>query len=325
MAVNPKDKKELQKNWEGAEESGGGDLPDGTYQFKIKGARFHMTEKGKPQFKTKIEVVGGDEEFQGKELEVNDNLETSENMGWFKRKLRRLNIEVPESVDEITDGDVADAMEGKVFEGQVKTKNDFMNVYVNRLIVDGEGKGSHEEEEDDDDDKKGKNKKDESSNEIEEGSRVTWGGGKEGEVIEIDEDDEEARVRKDDDTVVRVALNKLELVEKEEEEKEEEEESDKKGKKNSEELELPSADEVEDMKMPAVKEALEELGFDVDEIENARGVLRGFCALAEDPKAKLNLDEVKPLASALEVKLTKGDSLKDQSKAIGKAVAERLG
>src|SRR5689334_12083626 len=105
MAVNPKDKKLLQQNWDNAKEEGG-NLPDGTFQFKIIGARFHMSDKGKPQFKTKLEIVGGDEEYKGEKLEINDNLETAENMGWWKKKLRRLNIVVPEDVEEIIDGTV---------------------------------------------------------------------------------------------------------------------------------------------------------------------------------------------------------------------------
>jgi preprotein translocase subunit YajC len=328
MSVNPKDKKMMQQNWDGADEAGQ-DLPDGTYQFQIVNARFHMTDKSKPQFKTKVKVVGGAEEYIGTELEVNDNLETSENMGWFKKKLRKLNIAAPEDIDEIIDGDVADAMKGKTFEGQVKTKNDFMNVYVNRLTGESSGEESEAKEETEE-----KEETETAKSELEEGDKVEFNG-KTGEVVEILADDGKARVKRDsDDVIVRVALNLLSKVEAEAEEKEEEEEAPKaKSKKKdaeeeeteegSETFELPSADDVEDMKMPKVKEALEALGFEVDDIKTPRAVLHGICTLAEDEDAKLQMEEVAPMCEALKVK--KAGNFKETSKALAKAVAKLLG
>lgn len=323
MAVNPKEKKMLQEMWAGAEDASGADLPDGTYQFEILSARFHMTDKNKPQFKTKIKVVGGDEEYVDKELEINDNLETKENMGWFKRKLRRLNITVTDDFDDIIDGTVAEEMEGKTFEGQVKTKNDFLNVYVNRLVSDADGaktknkdddedKGDKKKEEAEDEDKKSKSKA-----AFEEGDIVTWGDGNEGEVIEILEDDGKARIKLEDETIKRVKLDELEKKE---------EKAGKKGEDKSGTFELPAADEVEDMKAPKVREALEELGFEPEDMKDPRGVLRAFCALAEDGEdAELELSEIKPLADALEIELDKGMKMEKQIKALSKGVAEKLG
>ena len=327
MSVNPKDKKMLQQNWDGAKETGG-NLPDGTYQFKIIGARFHMSDKGKPQFKTKLELIGGDEELKGEKLEINDNLETSDNMGWFKKKLRRLNIVPPEDVTEITDGTVAEQLEGKTFEGQVKTKNDFMNVYVNRLLSEN-GKTKDTDESEEKEEEKEEAQEEEKEVSIEEGSQVTWGNGKIGEVIEVLADDEQARVKKEDGSVVRVDLSKLTIAEKEEAEEEDEQEEEKSEEKDEDsedgEFELPAAEDVLEMKMPDVKKALSVLGFDADDTQNPRGVLRGFCALAEDPKAKLELSEVKPLCAALGLEPKKAEQLKDTTRRILKAVTDRIG
>lgn len=321
MSVNPKEKKALQGMWDKSE-TAGSELPDGTYQFTIQSARFHMTEKGKPTFKTKLKVSGGAQDFIGQELEINDNLETAENMGWFKKKLQRLNIALPEDFDEVTDGTVAEQMKGKMFEGQVKTKNDFMNVYVNRLL--GEGPA---DEGDESDDAEEENK---STSDFDEGDNVTWNG-KTGEVVEILSTGK-ARVKKEDGTVVRVDLDLLEKAESEEDEEDEDEdegedeekENDDSGEdgEDGDELTLPSADEVEEMKMPDIRNTLKRIGIKANDIKNPRGVLHAFCALAEDPKAKIELTEVSPLASALDVKLKKGESFKDSLKALAKAVKE---
>ena len=326
MSVNPKEKKMLQEMWTGAESAAGTDIPDGTYQFEIVSARFHMTDKNKPTFKTKVKVTGGDEEYIGQSFETNDNLETKENMGWFKRKLRKLNITITDDFDDIIDGAVAEEMEGLVFEGQVKTKNDFMNLYVNRLI----GEAGKVSDDDDGEEEKPKAKKaakeeeeeeteEAESSELTEGDQVTWGDGKEGEIVEILEDDGKARVKLEDDSIVRVKLDLLSKAEKSEKGDKEEETKD-----DEESIELPDAEDVEDMKAPDVRKVLKSLGFDPGDIKDPRGVLHSFCALAGDEKAKLDLSEIKPLADALEVELKKNAPMKDQLKALAKAVEAKL-
>jgi len=343
MAVNAKEKAMLQKMWEDADSAGGGELPDGTYQFKVlkkgKDGRvtgFKMSDKGKPTFKTQLKCVGGAEEFIGTEIEINDNLETSENMGWFKKKLSRMNISLPEDISDITDGEVADQMIGKTFEGQVKTKNDFLNVYVNRLIGESE---EGEESDDEKDDKEEKEDK-ESDSEIEEGSQVKWGD-KTGEVIEL-MDDGKARVKTEEGDKYRVDISKLELVKEEDEEEDDEEEDEEEAEEKDEkedkeddedeeeddddtEFVVPEPDDVADLPASKVKAALKELGFDATKLKNPRAVLRSFCALAHDAKAKLEMSEISPLAEALKVEMKKGDGIKDVLKLLAKAVQKRLG
>jgi hypothetical protein len=341
MAVDKKERALLQDNWDNAEATSGVDLPDGTYQFEIKkkvgdkvtGFQWSGGAKRKPTFKTQLKVKGGAEEYVGTELEVNDNLETAENMGWFKKKLNRLNVELPEDIGDVIDGTIAEAMIGKVFEGQVKTKNDFINVYVNRLM--GEADEEAGESEDEDEDKPAKKAKDdeEESSDIEVGTRVAWGD-KEGEVLEILEDEKKARVQTDDEKKYRVDLDKLEVVKAEKEEEEEEEEKPKGKKKGEEEeeesegtdeFEVPEPDDVEEMAASDVKKALKALDFDAAELKQPRAVLKAFCALAHDEDAELELSEVTALAGALDITPKKGESIKVTRAALSKAVQKRLG
>jgi hypothetical protein len=326
MSINPKLKRELESMWDNAEEAGGSEIPDGTYQLKITAARFHMTEK-KPTFKMSYEIVGGSEDLIGEVLkDVNDNLETGDNMGWFKKKLAKLNI-TGVTFDDIENGTLAEQLVGKVFEGQAKSKGGFLNLYVNRLIGEGDGGESAG---------KGKKGKEEESEETEEtaaasydeGDQVTWNG-KTGEVVEVLEDEGLVRVKKEDGTVVRVALDIVKPAKgkAKEEEEEEEEEIEGKGKKGKEddEFTLPEPEDIEGMSMKEVKEALAALDFEASDLKSPRGVLHAFCVLAHDEDAKIDLTEVTPLADALDITLKKGAPFKESLKLLSKAVQKRVG
>lgn len=316
MGVNPKEKAALQENWNKAQAGGGSDIPDGTYQFVIVSARFHMGTNGRPQFRTKLRIKGGAEEYVGKELEINDNLETPENMGWFKKKLTRLNIAMPEDFDDVTDGTLAEQMAGKVFEGQAKTKNDFLNVYVNRLIgedrsaaeeqLTGEETGHPEAPEPDG---------------FEDGSNVTWNG-RTGTVIEH-MDDGKYRVKGDDGKTYRVDAKLLQAVETEEQVEVEEtvEAEEPEAGQNA----LPTPEEVESLPATQVKQVLKDLGLDAAKVKTPRAVLHGISTLLTDPKGKIELTEIAPLAFALNVTIKKGTPIKDATKALSKAVQELVG
>ena len=144
MAVNPKQKAAFAAMWDDSEEANGG-LSDGKYQFKIKSARFDYTKTGKPVMRRVMIVVGGSEDARGETIEVSDNLETAQNMTFFKKTLSRLNV-TNVSAEDITDGTLAEQLAGKVFEGQVVNKGGFTNVYVNRLISEASGAEEAEEE-----------------------------------------------------------------------------------------------------------------------------------------------------------------------------------
>lgn len=319
MGVNPKEKAALQGMWGSAKQASTTELPDGTYQFQITGARFHMSNAGKPQFKTKLKVTGGAEDYIGKELEVNDNLETPENMGWFKRKLTRLGIAVPEDIDDIIDGTLAEQMTGKVFEGQAKTKNDFLNVYVNRLLGEKPVDNEDEKEEERQTGRAHAAEEPESESGFEEGQSVTWPGHS-GEILEI-QDDGKARVKDDDDgKTYRVDVSKLELKQEEEELETEEEQPEE-----AEGIALPSPEEAETLPATQVKKVLADLGIEAAKVKQPRAVLHGIVTLANDPGGKIELTQINPMAEALGVALKKGTPFKDAVKQLSKAVSELVG
>jgi preprotein translocase subunit YajC/signal recognition particle subunit SEC65 len=338
MSVNPKQKRELESMWGESEEAGGSAIPDGTYQFKIVKAGFSMKSQSKPCFKTMLEVVAGPDEQIGETFEVNDNLETKENMGWFKSKLARLNINISElSFEDIENGTLAEQLKGKVFEGQAKTKGGFLNVYANRMIDEGGSEGGGEEDGEEEEKpkaKKGSAKAEESEEEeekeeeteeeeagLEKGDVVTYKG-MQAEVVQVLSEEGLVRVKKDDDSIARWKLDAVEKVEAEAEAEAEEEEEEE---KEDSEFELPEADDVEGLSAKEVKAALKQLGIDASDIKNPRAVLRSFCALAHDKSAELELSEVAPLAAALELSLKKGTPFKEQVKALAKAVQAKLG
>ncbi len=314
MSVNPKEKAQLQEMWNKSQQASNTDIPDGTYQFVITGARFHMASTGRPQFKIKVKIKGGAEEYIGKEFEINDNLETPENMGWFKKKLSRLNIVCPEDFDEITDGTLAEQMMGKVFEGQAKTKNDFLNVYVNRLL--GEESAKHEEPVEE-----AQSEEPVDADAYEEGQAVTWNG-EVGEVIELC-DDGRYRVRAGDGKVYRVDKSLLKPMASEE--AEEAEAAEEAPENTDDGTTLPTAEEVDGLPAAEVKKVLKTLGILAAGVKNPRAVLHGIATLAEDPKAKIELTEIAPLAAALDVPIKKGTMPKDATKALSAAVQELIG
>ena len=136
MAVNPKELKALQKQWDGAKAQGNAELPDGVYEFVITKA---IPDTSKWGMKITYRVTGGNEALIGEDVTIKDNLDSDSNMGWFKKKLARLGISLPSDVallfaTSTEEDSVAAQLVGKKFEGQAKTKNEFLNVYVNRLI-----------------------------------------------------------------------------------------------------------------------------------------------------------------------------------------------
>lgn len=321
--VNRKEKEMLQEGWSKSKAITS-EVPDGTYQFEIVEANYVVSQQGRPNFKLIYKITGGNEDFIGKTVTDNNNLETAENMGWFKRKLIKLNIMVPEEFEEIMDGTLAEELVGKHFEGQVKTKNDFLNVYINRLT------GESTTKEDDDDDMENYNKNHENTD-LEVGDNVEWNG-KTGKIIEILEDDK-ARVEKEDGKVTRVKLEKLTKIEEEEddqeqEEEEEEDDGEKEKKEDSEpdEIQIPEPSEIENMNAREVAKNLKDLGYDAKKIPNARGVLRAYCDIAHNGKdAVLNASEIKPLSTLLGLKLKVNTPIKKVKAAIVKEISDLLG
>jgi len=337
MSVSAKEQKTLQKMWKGAKDTGGNqlDAPDGTYQFKIAKAVFKVSGTGKPMVSAVYEIVGGDEEYVGVKGSQFDNLETPDNMGWFKRKLGRLGIKVPADIGELLDGTVCEEMNGRVFEGVLRTANDFQNLYVNKLVSkDGDDDDDEEEEE---------------SSEVSDGARVTFkrkGAVVEATVIEVDEDEETAVCEEDDGKVSSKKFSALTILsadaddeneeEDEEEESDDDDDDDAEGEEESdddeeetedeeageEEADEEEGDEAEwpessaaaskDFTKATAGECLEAFGFAVD--KQPKKLLVDLCKV--DEGAALPLGRLKILAAAIGVKIIKGVTPKALAKSI---------
>lgn len=301
MAVSKKEKKLLEGMWGEAEDMPESSLPDGKFQFKIIGAEFGLSNSDKPRMASEYEVVGGDEDYLGETVTVYDNLETSENMSWFKRKISRLGLEIPESFDDITDGTLAKEMIGCKFEGQCKTKDGFFNVYVNKPLDNDDNselEGTDEEE----------YREDSGEETIEVGDTVTFN--EDGEIYEgtvktINEDDEQADVVVDDDEWT-VDLSELSIVYEGDDGDEEE------GKEEGADDKFPSAKAIGKMKKKELTELLEKVGLDYDDIDEPKEVMATIAMVAADEAcSKAALVEA---CKAFGRKIKKSDDVKKLTK-----------
>lgn len=352
MAVNPKERKALEKMWDDAKPTGGADIPDGDYTFVIVKAKPNMSDKGRPSMQQMLKISEGPEAFVGQEIPVRDNLESADNMGWFKKKLGRLGVEIPNKEDfieqllngETGEGSLAAAMVGKKFVGTVKTKNDFLNVYVNKLVGEESVSDSSSEDE--------STEADSGEEAVEVGDVVSFtsknDGAQQGEVLEIIGDAARVKTTTGEKKTYKLPIDKLTIVYEEESEEEvEEEEEAPKGKakkadadEESEEEEeeapkakgkpkkpaaFPSRSEIEEMRLPEIKEALAEHGFDADDVKSPRSFAAGVAGFVEDGKDYMpEITELAPLCAALGVKYKKGDAPKAAVKALLAAVEERF-
>lgn len=354
MAVNAKERVALEKMWDEAKATGGVDLPDGDYTFLTVKAKPNVSDKGMPSFQSVVRIVGGPEAFIGQEVPVRDNLGSADNMGWFKKKLARLGIEIP-AKDEMVrqllnkdegEGSVAAAMLGKKFSGQAKTKNDFLNIYVNKLIgteevtesvarANGAAKGKAAQAEESETD---------GADAIEVEDTVKFvsknDGPQQGVVLELFEGGKVARVQVTDDDgetyggkVYKLPTERLTIVYEDDakaetaDEVEETEEAAPKtaAKGKAKRKAFPTKSEIEDMRLPELKETLGEHGFDVDDIKSPRSFAAGVAGFIEDGKDyQPELSELPALCAGLDIKYKKGEAPKAAIKALRETIEERF-
>jgi len=158
-------------------------------------------------------------------------------------------------------------------------------------------------------------------------------------VLELLEGGKVSRVQATEDKgktyegkVYKVPTERLEIVYEEDgaaessevEETEEAEEKPAKGKAKKA-AKFPTKDEVEEMRLPELKEALGEHGFDVDEIKAPRQFAAGVAGFIEDGKDYVpELSELPALCAALGVKYKKGEAPKAAIKALRDTIEERF-
>ena len=231
--------KKAQNNWEGArskakESTGFTEVPDGRYLAHLTNAQIcESRSSGRLQIQWTWTISDGEFEKDTK-LDF-DGLETEDNLVFLGRKLSRFGYELPEDITEISD--ILDELIEKqpLARIRLKTKGEFQNVYVDKLMrsVSSDDENSENEsmvsededlEESDDgsgdevDDEPDDESDDESDGDSEEepveiGMRViatTRKGEAPGEIIEIIESVGKCRGKLDSGRTVRIGVDKLE-------------------------------------------------------------------------------------------------------------------
>lgn len=121
----------LQDAWEKAEE-GGIQLPDGMMTFRIESASVGKSQaSGRLQLGMKLKVVVG--EHAGKEVWNYQGLDNATSMTWFKRNMARLEVALPSNLAELPQW-CGPALVGITYQGQVKNKDGFCNIYPQRRV-----------------------------------------------------------------------------------------------------------------------------------------------------------------------------------------------
>jgi hypothetical protein len=236
--------KKAQNNWQGARErakesTGFTEVPDGRYLAHLTNAQIcESRSSGRLQIQWTWTISDGEFEKDTK-LDF-DGLETEDNLVFLGRKLSRFGYELPEDITEISD--ILDELIEKqpLARIRLKTKGEFQNVYVDKLMRSGstdddsEGESISSDDEDSDadvdleeaDDGSGDEADDEPNpfdssddedegdeEQVEIGMRVvatTRKGEEPGEIIEIIESEGKCRVKLDTGRTVRIGVDQLE-------------------------------------------------------------------------------------------------------------------
>lgn len=316
MAVSKSEKQTLSKMWNKASSSTS-NVVAGKYIFKIESAKYNDGDKG-PSIREILKVTGGNEEFIGETVSVFNNLSTEQNMSFFKQKLQRLGIDIPEDFTEIEDGTVCEEMEGITFEGELKIRNGFVNVYVNKLVdADDEDDDNDDEDNEEEDSNEGKDAEEPEDSEDEEDAEES---DEEEEEDEDDADEEDSAEESEEDSDDEEEESDDSEDEDDEEDNEEDEESDDDGEGE----EFPTPDEVAAMKAKQVNEVLEAIDLDPKEIASPKKVLEGISNYLYTKKYIPEIDVFNMVVKALNIKGLKGKSSVEKNKAVKQAVENLL-
>lgn len=291
----------------------------GKYIFKIESAKYKDGDKG-PSIREILKVTGGNEEFIGETVSVFNNLSTEQNMSFFKQKLQRLGIDIPEDFTEIEDGTVCEEMEGITFEGELKIKNGFVNVYVNKLVdADDEDDDDDDEDNEEEDSNEGKDAEEPEDSEDEEDEEES-----DEEEGEEDEDNADEEDSEEEESNEDSAEESEEDDDAEEEESDDSEEEDEEGDDDGEGEEFPTPDEVAAMKAKQVNEVLKAIDLDPKEIASPKKVLEGISNYLYTKKYIPEIDVFNMVVKALNIKGLKGKSSAEKNKAVKQAVENLL-
>ncbi len=302
MSFTRQDLADMNKLWGDSGDGGPGadEVPEAQYQAKVKSATLMKSSSGRPQCEWKFKIIGGEEKAIGKVLTVYDGLESPTNMMYFKKKLKRLQLAVPTEFEEIPE--LLAAAVGAEVNIQVKYKDDFLNIYINKLLKAGDGEGEGEKEEDDD----------------EKPAKPAKGAKK-------PDKDEEEEDEKDEDEDEEKKPAKGKTADKDDEKDEEEEEDEKPAKKDEEEEDekeeasrnFPTQAELDKASEKGIRKVLKEFKLSPAEGKKEallRGVAKALVAIMEDDDYEAPAGDLRVACKWLGVTPTDDQSVKKMTK-----------
>ncbi len=218
-------------------ESYGSEVEDGRYVASLSEGEINESKSsGRLQVHWIYTILEGSS--QGETLHSYDGLESEDNLVWLARKLQRLGYEPPEDLEDVKDIVEEITKNKPKVQIQVKTKGEFQNIYIDKVLSNSTAKSDGAEAEDDPPETSTaedvpEDPPVEGDDEITSGMKVEIAlssGTVNGEVLEVLEDEGKVRVETEDGKRYRVTPDKLTKLEEEtatttEEEEEEEEET----------------------------------------------------------------------------------------------------
>lgn len=130
----------LKENWEAAAAEGEkmdvfNDVPDGDYFARLVGQEFGDSNSGNFQLTTTWVIIKGEQ--AGSQVRRRDGLDREEGLPYVYRFLKSIGVENAEDPETLVNLEevMAAIVEGKpAARIRLKTKNDFQNVYINKLV-----------------------------------------------------------------------------------------------------------------------------------------------------------------------------------------------
>ena len=289
------------------------DWADGKYQFEV---TKWEPEFAKARIKAGYTIIGGNESYIGQEHLQYENLTGSDDsLGYFKGRL--VNMGIPEddfadlSPKEVLGEKLQSMVVGRKFVGQVKTKNDYTNVYANSPLDSDEEPASEETTEE--------VAEETSAGELAIGSRVSFTskqhGELEGEVESIEDDT--ARVKADNGKTYKLPTDRFTVIETAQSEEAAEETTEEEVAEETEEAaeepapakgkaKIPAPKIIQSMKAPELKALYAKLGIKYEQVRQPRELAVGIAGFVHDKKYMPSIALLPALSTGLGVKSEKG-------------------
>tara|TARA_R110001583_G_scaffold21394_4_gene81241 strand:- start:331 stop:801 length:471 start_codon:yes stop_codon:yes gene_type:complete len=109
------------------------EVPDGSYSCVVERAEFRKSKSGNPYLSMALVVDSGPHE--GRWMFKRNMLRTEENLSYLKKDLAVCGVAVP---DKLSDLKLESLLDLSV-KATKKTKDDFENIYIDRLISEAKG------------------------------------------------------------------------------------------------------------------------------------------------------------------------------------------